>query len=157
MPAKLRSSVRPKTTKSAAVPFKKLESVPKTYQMVEIFTRDRDLLIVTDSETEYESEAEAPKSPVRVRLPRRVNLKRKLDENMNDDATTKRANARESKMVKPKRSTKSSSNRRGTLTRAAQRKEAELNVAKVQQHLERAAKQLFDLNSTVDFMDIVNL
>ena len=164
MPAKLRSSARPKSSKS--MPFKRQEqktvkirvSETKTVNMMvsENYTRDRDLLIVTDSETEYESEVETPK-PVRVRLPRKVNLKRDLDENMNEELPAKRAKISEVKNVKPKRSTRNTTRRRKMLTRAEQRKEAELEKAKRQKEFEVAANQLFDLNSTIDFMDLVNL
>ena len=157
MPAKLRSSAKPKASKTVSVPLKR-ETKQKKFKMIvtENYTRDRDLLIVTDSETEYESEVETPK-PTRQR--RKVNLKRELDANMNEKPDAKRFKVTEVKAesIKAKRSTKKTTKRREILTRAKERKEAELENAKRQRKLEHAAQQLFDLNSTIDFMDLVNL
>lgn len=165
MPVKLRSSVRPKASKTTPIPIKP-EIKQKSFKMIvsENYTRDRDLLIVTDSETEYESEVETPK-PASTRLPRKVNLKREFDQNMNEEPIAKRVKITESakatkletESIKPKRPTKSTTRRRKVLTRAEKRREADLEKAKRQMKLELAAQQLFDLNSTVDFMDIVNL
>ena len=102
MPVRLRSSVGPKARKP--MPFKKLESVSKPVMVtmtVSEFTRESDRRIVTDSETDYESEIEAAE-PVDQSTPK--NSKPKV------------------KIVKPRRSTRGSEKRGAILTRAAKRR-----------------------------------
>ena len=105
MPVRLRSSVGPKARKP--MPFKKLESVSKPVMVtmtVSEFTRESDRRIVTDSETDYESEIEAAE-PVDQSTPKNPkNSKSKV------------------KIVKPRRSTRGSEKRGAILTRAAKRR-----------------------------------
>ena len=124
------------------------------------YIRDRDLKIITDTETEYESEIETPKD---VPQPKRekVSLKRDLDENMNEQSPTKRPRLSAEKPVaeikRPRRSTRNTDKRRQRLARAERRRETQLSDSKQRRSIEIAALKLLENNDVIYFMDIVNL
>ena len=160
MPVKLRSAGRPKAVKNGSLPYKSqsTERMVKTTQETANYVRDRDLKIVTDTETEYESEVEVPKD---LQKRQKVSLKRDLDENMNEQSPTKKPMLSSEKQVaatkKPRRSTRNTAKRRKILARAANRRERELNYTKKRKSLEIAALKLFESDAVINFMDIVNL
>ena len=164
MPVKLRSAGRPKTITKGSLPYKShcKKRMVKTAPETSNYIRDRDLKIITDTETEYESDVQAPKSVPRPNFEReKVSLKRDLDENMNELSPTKRPRFSDEKppaeVKKPRRSTRNTAKRRQTLARAARRKEAELRDSKHRKSIEIAALKLFENNDVINFMDIVNL
>ena len=122
------------------------------------YVRDRDLKIITDTETEYESEIEAPKE---VSKREKVSLKRDLDENMNEQSPTKRPRLSAEKPVaeikRPRRSTRNTDKRRQRLARAERRRETQLSDSKQRRSIEIAALKLLENNDVIYFMDIVNL
>ena len=131
MPAKLRSSNGPKAEKSGSMPFKRRETRPEGLMVkltVPDYNRQRDLRIVTDSETESESEAETPfaepKAVIRLRRSKRISLKRECDDSKDESTTVKRAAAIELKTerIKPRRSTRNINKARKATTRTAQPK-----------------------------------
>ena len=103
----------------------------KKYTEVGDYTRDRDLVIKTDTDTEYESEIEAPKNAGKSREKRVGKLttnepprgrKRKLDDNANPVEKRRKVEKR-AKLTKPLRMSKK---RKEVLKRAEERKAREM-------------------------------
>ena len=102
----------------------------KKYTEVGDYTRDRDLVIKTDTDTEYESEIEAPKNAGKSREKRVGKLttnepprrKRKLDDNANPIEKRRKVEKR-AKLTKPLRMSKK---RKEVLKRAEERKAREM-------------------------------
>ena len=109
---------------------RKMSRKMKKYTEVGDYTRDRDLVIKTDTDTEYESEIEAPKNAGKPREKRVGKLttnepprrKRKLDDNANPVEKRRKVEKR-AKLTKPLRMSKK---RKEVLKRAEERKAREM-------------------------------